>query len=534
MIQLIALLFPVLALAAPPKTLLSVAPPITASVGQKLQFHPLKGHHFNLDAPLRCGDGKIASKAATLVECEMTVAGKQTLTLAICDDANTFCNIEKHPIEVSGSSGKSPAKAAPAAPKPTKAVPHGFLLNAPQEAIARAKAGGKLILVDFATAWCPPCNLFDELVFPNAKFKQAVKRDYIALEMDGDEFSSTYWKERFKIKGYPTLLVLNSDLQEIGRLVGYRPLANTVKFLQEQAQNKAAPIETSKDARRIALWKWEREEWAEAATLLKDLNKHARDPLLEKRQLWAEYKLAAEKAETSKDQAPVITTLIALLDRFPDAVDVGYWTLKLHALAPEEAKKRAPAMLQTLEGWFSKPAQLAEEDYLTGDLAEYQAEIYTFLEQPEAAKKAYARCAQEYGALAMKSPLRLAKGANLVRANCLLSAGDAAGARALYEKMASTYRHEPTFHYNYARALRELKDYAAALPYAENAAKYGYGGNRLGAVVLQSELLKELGKKDEARAVATAELAKVRAEEPTPTGRTKRSVERLEKLLKEI
>lgn len=87
-----------------------------------------------------------------------------------------------------------------------------------EAALAAAKAAGKLVFVDVGAYWCPPCRELDEKVFTRPDVGAALA-DYVALHVDAEKGEGPELVARYKVQAYPTLLVLDADGVEKGRLV---------------------------------------------------------------------------------------------------------------------------------------------------------------------------------------------------------------------------------------------------------------------------------------------------------------------------
>jgi protein disulfide-isomerase len=96
--------------------------------------------------------------------------------------------------------------------------------------LAKAKAEKKQVLVDFTGSdWCIWCKRLDDEIFSKAKFKDYVKDKYVLVEVDFPQIkrlpapkqkANEALGEKFKIQGYPTVVVLDAEGNETGRL-GY-------------------------------------------------------------------------------------------------------------------------------------------------------------------------------------------------------------------------------------------------------------------------------------------------------------------------
>jgi thioredoxin-related protein len=95
----------------------------------------------------------------------------------------------------------------------------------------QAKAENKIVLMDFTGSdWCEWCIKFKKDVLDNQKFLDYAATNVVLVEVDfphKKEQSADLKKanaalnDKFKIEGYPTLVVLDKDGNEIGRQEGY-------------------------------------------------------------------------------------------------------------------------------------------------------------------------------------------------------------------------------------------------------------------------------------------------------------------------
>lgn len=98
------------------------------------------------------------------------------------------------------------------------------------KAVAQAKADKKMVLLDFTGSdWCGWCIKLDKEVFSKPEFKTYAKDNLVLVEIDFPQGKQQTKKlkeqnEKLKnehaIKGYPTIIVLNSEGKKVGQL-GY-------------------------------------------------------------------------------------------------------------------------------------------------------------------------------------------------------------------------------------------------------------------------------------------------------------------------
>ncbi|MDB6129532.1 MAG: trxA [Verrucomicrobiales bacterium] len=96
---------------------------------------------------------------------------------------------------------------------------------------AQAQKENKLVLLDFTGSdWCPPCKALSKTVFQSGKFKTYAKDNLVFVEVDfprtkelpaAQKAANEALSEKFKVHGYPTIVVLDSKGKELMNQVGY-------------------------------------------------------------------------------------------------------------------------------------------------------------------------------------------------------------------------------------------------------------------------------------------------------------------------
>lgn len=110
-----------------------------------------------------------------------------------------------------------------------------------------AKKEKKNLLIEFTGSdWCPPCIQMRKEVFSKPEFVDQVKKDYILVELDFPKKDEEIAKknrpfaEEFKIEGYPTIVLLDSEGKEFSRFFAstYPDIDSFVKALNDRLEKK--------------------------------------------------------------------------------------------------------------------------------------------------------------------------------------------------------------------------------------------------------------------------------------------------------
>lgn len=97
-----------------------------------------------------------------------------------------------------------------------------------------AKELKRPILLDFTGSdWCKWCKLLDKEIFQTPEFQQWARKNVILVKIDfprraqqsrAETEQNKELSRRFKVEGFPTIVILNSDGEEIGR-TGYKKVS---------------------------------------------------------------------------------------------------------------------------------------------------------------------------------------------------------------------------------------------------------------------------------------------------------------------
>jgi tetratricopeptide (TPR) repeat protein len=124
-----------------------------------------------------------------------------------------------------------------------------------KEASQMAKSENKNMVLDFYTDWCKWCKKLDDSTFTDTSLIR-FSMDFVFFKTNAEK--DTALAERFKVNGYPTVILTNPSGEEIDRVVGY---ANAPDFMQKikeylKGEGTLSNLENKlkKDTTDIELW----------------------------------------------------------------------------------------------------------------------------------------------------------------------------------------------------------------------------------------------------------------------------------------
>ena len=170
-----------------------------------------------------------------------------------------------------------PVAVAPKAPAVVDPVETGIAWkNARSDAevdaaFALAKAESKPVFVYWGAKWCPPCNQVKATLFNRQDFIER-SRAFVPVYVDGDSPGAQKIGARFKVSGYPTMLLFNPQGTELTRLPGevdaqrYTEVLTLGMNAQRPVKEVLALVKaggaglTANDWRLLAYYSWDTDE----------------------------------------------------------------------------------------------------------------------------------------------------------------------------------------------------------------------------------------------------------------------------------
>jgi len=213
-----------------------------------------------------------------------------------------------------------------------------------ESAFAQSRAERKPLLLYWGAKWCPPCNQLKATLFNRQDFVER-SRGFIAVNIDGDAPGAQKLGARFKVVGYPTLILFNAAGTELTRLPGEADAAQVMQVLQLGLAG-GRPVKTvlaeARSGGKLAAGEWSM--------------------------------LAFYSWETDEDQVAAAAERARVLATLANACPAGEakTRLQLKALAAQDAKAGAdPAARREVIALLADPAAArAQMDVLAGSAAE--------------------------------------------------------------------------------------------------------------------------------------------------------------------
>jgi len=98
-----------------------------------------------------------------------------------------------------------------------------FLKGSLGEAMTRAQAEKKPVMIDFITDWCMWCDTLDTYTYSDAAVADYVNGNIVPIKIDAEKGEGIAIAKKYGVRAYPTILLISATGEEIDRVVGYVP-----------------------------------------------------------------------------------------------------------------------------------------------------------------------------------------------------------------------------------------------------------------------------------------------------------------------
>lgn len=366
-----------------------------------------------------------------------------------------------------------------------------FLTGRPfAEALRKAKAEGKNVMVDMYAVWCGPCKLMDRTTFSDGAVGTWVKANFVPVKMDAEKGEGRTLSQRYMVNSFPTVLFLDGSGNEIDRLTAAYPPDAFLTVGKNILEGKTPLLESLTGLKR---------NWApnEAAAIAQELVRRNDVPRLRPIVL----RLVSEEADLGTPEATLhLLTLLAALEDFqghlsPETADLVATFLPRAGIDIRRgALALALAREQTRRGdTAAARATVKETLKALGEKGPYTAELYAALGAVERkAGRAGAAVTAYQKAVAFSEQANAAPATRgehqMDLADALAAAGRTAEARAALEAGLSRWGSLPEAFVHASRVALALKAYPEAVAHARRAVALSHGEDAASQAALGSAL----------------------------------------------
>jgi thioredoxin-related protein len=113
-----------------------------------------------------------------------------------------------------------------------------FVSGTYAEVLAKAKAENKIVMIDFFTDWCKWCVELDKKVYTVDEVANFANEKQVNWKIDAEKGEGIELAKKFGVSGYPTVLFVNGDGEEIDRIVGYFPAKEFLALMKDYNEGK--------------------------------------------------------------------------------------------------------------------------------------------------------------------------------------------------------------------------------------------------------------------------------------------------------
>ncbi len=113
-----------------------------------------------------------------------------------------------------------------------------FLRGPLAEALKKAGAEKKPVMIDFITDWCRWCDTLERNTYSDEGVAGFINANLVPIKIDAEKGEGIGIAKEYGVHAYPTILLVHADGQEIDRLLGYMPPEPFMKSLRDYVRGE--------------------------------------------------------------------------------------------------------------------------------------------------------------------------------------------------------------------------------------------------------------------------------------------------------
>jgi len=117
-----------------------------------------------------------------------------------------------------------------------------FFSGTHKDALTKANKEKKLIFIDAYTEWCHWCKVMDKEVFSTDEVSEYLNKNFVPMRWDMEKDFGITLAMKYKVRSYPSFIVLRGDGQLVSLVSGYMPKDDFVSWLESCMQNQEANL----------------------------------------------------------------------------------------------------------------------------------------------------------------------------------------------------------------------------------------------------------------------------------------------------
>jgi thioredoxin-related protein len=122
------------------------------------------------------------------------------------------------------------------------------------QSLKKAQKANKPIFMDCFTSWCAPCKWMSENVFPTKEAGDYFNKNFVCVKFDMEKGEGTELKARYGVQAFPTFLIIGTDGNEVGRVIGkneLEPFINNIEIVKDKERSPFALEQKLKESGNI-------------------------------------------------------------------------------------------------------------------------------------------------------------------------------------------------------------------------------------------------------------------------------------------